>query len=98
MKTSRLLLLAVLLLTTGIFFITSYCHGTAGFDAGIPVDGTKIHIDITTTGWPALIGAPCTLFGLFFLCIAFLSAIGKEILLRKTRTATLASSETTPLE
>ena len=86
MKTSRLLLLAFLLLAIGIWVIASYCHGDAGFDAGIPVDGTKVHIDITTTGYPALIGVPCVLFGAFFLCLAALSAIAKEIVVRRSET------------
>lgn len=101
MKTSRLLLLAFLLLAIGIWFITNYCHGTAGFDFGIPVDGTKVHLDLTTTGYPALIGVSCTLFGLLLLCLAFLSAIAKEILLRKTGKSQPASLDplgTMPLE
>jgi len=85
MKTSRLLILAFLLLAVGIWLIASYCQGTAGFDTGIPVSGTKLHIEITTTGYPALIGLCCTVFGLLFLCLAFLSAIAKEIIVRRNR-------------
>jgi hypothetical protein len=96
MKTSRLLLLAFLLLAIGIVLIAGYCNGTAGFSAGIPVDGTKIHIDITTTGWPALMGVPCTLFGLFFLCLAFLSAVAKEIIVHKTQSSDPVSPDPFP--
>lgn len=85
MKTSRLLILAFLLLTIGIWLIASYCQGSAGFDAGIPVSGTKIHIDITTTGYPAVFGVSCTFLGLTLLCLAFLSAIAKEIIVRRNR-------------
>lgn len=101
MKTSRLLIFAFLLLAIGIGLIASYCHGDVGFDAGIPISNTKIHIDITTTGYPAVIGVPCAFFGLLLFCLAFLSAIAKEILLRKTRKTQPASLDplgTTPLE
>ena len=79
MKTSRLLILAFLLLAAGVTLIFAYCNGTTGFDAGYPVSGTRIHIDITTTGYPTLIGVPCTLFGIVLLCLAFLGAIVREI-------------------
>ena len=93
MKTSRLLILAFLLLAAGVTLIFAYCNGTTGFDAGYPVSGTRIHIDITTTGYPTLIGVPCTLFGIVLLCLAFLGAILREIQAVRTRKRKAASSD-----
>lgn len=85
MKTSRLLIVAFLLLAVGVFLIANYTHGDAGFSVAVPVAGTKISLNINTTGWPALVGVPSLIFGMLFLILAFLSAIGKEILLRRAR-------------
>ncbi|HTJ30062.1 MAG TPA: hypothetical protein VL346_06165 [Acidobacteriaceae bacterium] len=87
MKTSRLLILAFLLLAAGVSLICGYTNGSAGFDFGIPVGGTKLHLDLTTTGWPALLGVPSLLFGATLLCLAFLSAIVKEVIARRSRGA-----------
>jgi phosphotransferase system glucose/maltose/N-acetylglucosamine-specific IIC component len=98
MKTSRLLLVAFLLLATGVFLLCNFTHGDAGFSFSSNIPDTKVNLDLTTTGWPTVIGVPCVLFGTIFLCLAFLSAIGKEILLRKTRRTEAAPLETAPLE
>jgi hypothetical protein len=87
MKTSRLLIAAFLLLATGVLLICNYTHGDAGFNFGIPITGTAVHVNLTTTGWPALIGAFSLFFGVAFLCLAFLSAIAKEIIARRSRGA-----------
>lgn len=96
MKTSRLLLLAFLLLATGLVLLCAYTHGNAGLNFSSNVPDTKFNLDLTTTGWPALIGVPSLLLGAILLTLAFLSAIAKEILLRKTRKTDPVS--TSPLE
>jgi len=96
MKTSRLLILAFLLLAASIILLASYMNGNAGFDTGIPVSNTKVHLDLTVTGWPALIGVPCLLFGGLFFCLGFLSAVAKEIIARRSRSTEPASADPYP--
>jgi len=96
MKTSRLLIAAFLLLAAGIWLLCNFTHGNAGFSASSNMPDTKVNLDLTTTGWPAVIGVPSVLFGALLLVLAFFSAIAKEILLRKNRETD--PSPSSPLE
>ena len=79
MKTRRLLIASFVFLATGIGLLFGYCNGTAGFSAGYPISGTSLKLDITTTGYPALIGLPLTLIGSLLLIISVIAAIVAEI-------------------
>ncbi len=71
------LILSVMCLAVGVGLIFGFCSGTTGFSLGSPIPASSLHIDITTTGVPALAGPSLTLLGAFMLVIAFLiAAIG----------------------
>ncbi|HSZ17344.1 MAG TPA: hypothetical protein VK764_09605 [Terracidiphilus sp.] len=70
-----LLLLSVVLLAVGVGVIFGYCNGSTGFSFAYPFSGTSLHLDITTTGVPALIGIPLTLLGAFLLILAWFLAL-----------------------
>lgn len=75
MRTSRILIVAVIFLGTGLWLIFAYCNGNAGLNLGTPISNTKLTIDITTMGVPVLIALPLVVSGTIFLSIAFLAAI-----------------------
>jgi uncharacterized membrane protein len=79
MRTRRWLIASFVVLTTGVSLLFGYCNGTAGFSAGYPISGTSLRLDITTTGYPAIIGFIQTLNGLFLLIISVIAAIVAEI-------------------
>ena len=69
------LIVAVLSLAVGVGLIFGFCNGTTGFNFGLPVSGTSLHLDITTTGVPALAGLALTVAGAFLLIVATLIAM-----------------------
>ena len=69
------LVTAVLCLAVGIGVFFGYCHGTSGVQFDFPVSATAIHLDITTTGVPAIVGLVLTLVGAFLLIVATLLAL-----------------------
>ena len=71
----RLLLLSVVLLAVGVGVIFGYCNGTTGFAVAYPFSGTSLHLDVTTTGIPALIGVTLALLGGLLLIIAWFLAL-----------------------
>jgi hypothetical protein len=76
MKAARVLIAAVIFLAVGVGMIFYYCHGNVGMSVGYPIaDGTKLTVDITTVGVPALVGVPLVLLGALLLVIAFIAAI-----------------------
>jgi len=75
MKLARVVIAAVLFLVAGLWTLFAYCHGTTGFSFAVPVEGTSIHADITTTGVPALVGLPLVGLGVLLLLIGFIAAI-----------------------
>jgi uncharacterized membrane protein len=79
MNTRRLLIASFLFLASGVSLVCGYCNGTTGFAANIPVSGSSVKIDITTTGLPALAGLPLTVLGLLLLVISVFAAIIGEI-------------------
>lgn len=70
-----LLLISVVLLAAGVSILVTYCHGTTSMNVAFPLSGTSLHIDITTTGTPALSGVPLTLLGAILLVIAWFRAL-----------------------
>ncbi len=75
MRADRLVIAAVLFLGVGLGLVFYFCNGTTGFNVAYPVSATSIHIDITTTGIPVLVGVPLTLAGALLLVIALIAAI-----------------------
>ena len=71
------LVTAVVCLAVGVGVLFAFCHGTTGFSFDTPVSAasTSLHIDITTTGLPAIIGLGFTVLGAFLLIIATLIAL-----------------------
>jgi hypothetical protein len=70
-----LLLSSVVLLAAGLVVLFTYCHGSTGFTFGDSLSANSLHLDITTTGWPFLVGLPLTLLGALLLLIAWIVAL-----------------------
>ena len=70
-----ILILSVMCLAVGVGLIFGFCNGTTGFNFGYPMSGTSLHIDITTTGVPALAGLALSMLGAFLLVATFFIAI-----------------------
>ncbi|HEY6487801.1 MAG: hypothetical protein WCC26_09680 [Terracidiphilus sp.] len=70
-----LILISVVCLAVGVGVLFAYCNGTTGFSAGYPFSNTSLHLDVTTTGVPALVGVPLTLLGAFLLILAWFGAL-----------------------
>jgi hypothetical protein len=70
-----LLLISVVCLALGVGLVFGYCNGTTGMTMGDSLAAASIHIDITTTGVPVLVGIPFTFAGAFLLFIAWVLAI-----------------------
>jgi hypothetical protein len=68
------LIVASLCLAAGVGLIFGFCNGTTGFNFGVPLSATSLHIDITTTGVPAVAGLALTLLGAFLLMVATIIA------------------------
>lgn len=75
MKSDRLVVAAVILVAAGISVLFAYCNGNTGLSFAFPVAGTAMHVDITTTGIPVLVGLPCLVIGAMLLIIAFFVAL-----------------------
>jgi hypothetical protein len=74
-RVRSLLLVSVVCLAAGVAILFTYCNGTTSLAAGYPFSGTSLHLDVTTTGIPAVIGVPLTLIGSFLLIIAWILAL-----------------------
>ena len=70
-----LLLISVVCLAVGVGLVFGYCNGSTGMTLGDSLTAASIHIDITTTGVPVLVGIPLTLIGVLLLFIAWILAI-----------------------
>jgi len=75
MKSNRLVIAATLFLAAGVALLFGFTSGTTGFTLGYPFSATKLHLDITTTGIPALAGVPLLAAGALLLFMAFVAAI-----------------------
>jgi len=75
MRTDRWLLTALLFLVGGLWLTFEWGHGTVGFNVAFPTEGTKLSIDLLTTGWPVMAGIPLVLIGLVLMAIALAAAI-----------------------
>jgi TRAP-type C4-dicarboxylate transport system permease small subunit len=75
MKSDRLVIAAVLFLAAGLGLLFAFTNGTTGLSVGYPFSATRLHVDITTTGIPALIGVPLVAAGALLLFFALIAAI-----------------------
>lgn len=69
------LVTAVICLAVGIGVFFGYCNGTTGVEFSSQVSATTIHLDITTKGFPAIVGTVLTLLGAFLVIVATLIAL-----------------------
>jgi hypothetical protein len=78
MKSDRLVIAAVLFLAGGLGLLFGFTDGTTGLNVGYPFSATRLHVDITTTGIPALVGMPLVAAGALLLCFALIAAIASQ--------------------
>src|SRR5215469_11042068 len=78
MKSDRFVIGAVLFLAAGLALVFGFTNGTTGFTLGYPLSATKLHVDITTSGIPALAGLPLLAAGALLLFIALIAAIASQ--------------------
>jgi hypothetical protein len=69
------LIVAVVFLAGGVGLIFGFCHGTTSFGFGLSLSETSLHLDITTTGVPALAGMALTGIGAILLIVATVIAL-----------------------
>jgi hypothetical protein len=75
MKSDRWIIAAVLFLAAGLGLLFGFTDGTASMNVGYPFSATKLHVDITTIGIPALVGLPLVAAGALMLFFALIAAI-----------------------
>jgi hypothetical protein len=75
MRTDRWLIAALLFLVGGLWLTFEWCHGNVGLNVAFPAEGTKLAVDVTTTGWPVIVGVPLTLIGILLMAVALLMAV-----------------------
>ena len=78
MKSDRLVIAAVLLLAAGLGLLIAFTNGTTGLSVGYPFSETRLHLDITTTGIPVLVGLPLVAAGAVLLVFSLLTAIAAQ--------------------
>jgi hypothetical protein len=65
----------VVCLAVGLGVLFAFCHGTTGVQFAYPLSGASVHIDMTTTGLPAIAGSVLTVIGAFLLIVATVIAL-----------------------
>jgi uncharacterized membrane protein len=75
MKSDRFVIGSVVLLAAGLALLFGFTSGSTGFTLGYPFSNTKLYLDITTTGLPALAGVPLVAAGALLLFLALIAAI-----------------------
>lgn len=78
MKSDRLVIFAVLFLAAGLGLLIGFTHGASGLNVGYPFSETKLHLDITTTGIPVLVGVPLVAAGAVLLFFALIAAVASQ--------------------
>jgi predicted RND superfamily exporter protein len=69
------LVTAVVCLAAGLWVLFAFCHGTTGVQFGSSLSAASVHVDITTTGIPAVLGLGLTVIGAFLLTVATIIAL-----------------------
>ncbi len=75
MRSDRPLIVSVLLLAAGLGLTFGYCNGTVGLNAGYPLSGASLKINVATFGPAALGGPALTALGAALLIWAMICAI-----------------------
>jgi uncharacterized membrane protein len=75
MRTDRWLIAALVFLVGGLWLTFAWCHGNVGLNVAFPAASTKLAIDLTTAGWPVIVGVPLILLGVLLMILAFLLAV-----------------------
>ena len=75
MRTDRFLIAALVFLVGGLWLTFEWGHGNVGLNVAFPVAGTKLAIDVTTTGWPVMTGIPLMIVGVLLMILAFIAAL-----------------------
>jgi apolipoprotein N-acyltransferase len=75
MRVDRWLIVSLISLVAGLWLAFAWCHGSVGLAFAYPLAGTKLSIDITSTGGVLLLGIPLVFLGVLLMLIAFLSAL-----------------------
>jgi hypothetical protein len=78
MKSDRLVIFAVLFLAAGVGLLIGFTNGTSGLNVAYPLSETRLHVDITTTGIPVLVGVPLVAAGALLLFFALIAAIASQ--------------------
>lgn len=92
MKSDRLVVFGILLLAIGIWILFAFCQGSTGLNLGYPFSAMSFHIDLTTTGIPAMVGVPCVALGALLLVIAFFVALVSSFRPRDIEPSTVVRS------
>jgi signal transduction histidine kinase len=79
MKSDGPLILAVLLLASGLTIIFAYGIGSAGFNAAYPFSAANLNLSIATTGPAAMGGLALTALGLMVLLWGLICALVGEL-------------------
>jgi hypothetical protein len=99
MKSDRFVIGAVLFLAAGLALLFAFTNGTTGFTLGYPFSNTRLHVDITTSGIPALAGLPLVAAGALLLFIALIAAIVSQFRRPESRDSSdLPSKREEPFE
>lgn len=69
------LVTAVICLAIGPGVLFAFTHGTTGVQLAYPLSAASVHIDITTTGIPAIIGLGLTVIGASLLIVVTIIAL-----------------------
>jgi hypothetical protein len=78
MKSDRLVIFAAVFLAAGLGLLFGFTNGTTGLSVGYPFSATRLHVDMTTTGIPALAGVPLVGAGAVLLLFALIAAIASQ--------------------
>ena len=78
MKSDRLVIFAVLFLAAGLGLLIGFTNGTTGLNVGYPFSETRLHLDITTTGIPVLVGVPLVAAGAVLLFFGLIAAVASQ--------------------
>lgn len=74
-----LLIISVVCLALGLGLIFWFCNGSTSFDFAYPIAGTKLHLDIATTGGPALAGVLLTMIDALLLAFIWVIALARPL-------------------
>ena len=69
------LITAVVCLAIGIGVLFAFCNGNTGLQFAYPLSAASVHVDITTTGIPAIAGLILAVIGASLLIVATIIAL-----------------------